>query len=145
MRTIATTFVLAASVMASTTAATELVYQPKNPSFGGNPNFGAVMLNNAQAQNSTASADGRVRREPRTARERFEERLERAVLSQISRAVRTELFDEDGALQEGTFNAGDFTVEVREGAEGQLTIITEDLITGDRTEFEIGQGGFGGL
>lgn len=135
------TCAITCSVTLPAAAFADLVYQPKNPAFGGNPNFGAVMLNNAQAQDSTVGADGVTRRQPRTARERFERQLERAVLSQITRAVRTDLFDDDGQLQEGSFDAGDFTVTVEENADGEVTIITEDLITGDRTEFRVGQGG----
>jgi len=133
--------VIASGMTLPAAAFADLVYQPNNPSFGGNPNFGAVMLNNAQAQDSTVGPDGITRRQPRTARERFEQQLERAVLSQITRAVRTDLFDDDGQLQEGTFDAGDFTVSVEEDADGAVTIITEDLITGDRTEFRVGQDG----
>ena len=44
---------LLASLLLSTGAsATELVYTPVNPSFGGSPLNGAWLLGNAQAQNS---------------------------------------------------------------------------------------------
>ncbi|MDX1588491.1 MAG: curli assembly protein CsgF [Oleiphilaceae bacterium] len=121
-------------------ALADLVYSPANPAFGGNnPNAAAVNLNNAQSQDSTRSADSIARRTPRTAREQFEQQLQRTILSQISRALRAEIFDQDGLLQEGTFDAGDFTIDIIEADDGGLEIITTDLITGDSTRFRIGQ------
>ncbi len=38
-------------------AATELIYTPVNPVFGGNPLNGPVLLNNAQAQNNKKDPD----------------------------------------------------------------------------------------
>ena len=40
----------------TTGQATELVYTPVNPAFGGNPLNGSWMLNNAQAQNDHTSS-----------------------------------------------------------------------------------------
>lgn len=140
-RRMVTTLMLTIGMIAPGFVLADLVYHPRNPSFGGNPNFGAVMLNNAQAQDTTRGAEGITHRQPRSAREQFEQQLQQSILSQLTRAVRTDLFDADGQLQEGTFDAGDFTVTVREGDDGTVSIITEDLITGDRTEFRIGQGG----
>ncbi|MGM0449513.1 MAG: curli assembly protein CsgF [Pseudomonadota bacterium] len=121
----------------------DLVYSPNNPSFGGNPNAGAVMLNNAQTQDSTGSSAQSFRREPRTARQQFEEQLQRTLLNQISRSLNTQLFDDDGNLVPGErFDAGDFEIEISEDADGNIEIITRDSITGDETRFSLGQGGF---
>ena len=44
-------------------AATELIYTPVNPVFGGNPLNGPVLLNNAQAQNNKKDPDAALRAE----------------------------------------------------------------------------------
>ena len=50
---------IAACLLASACAAqaTELVYTPVNPAFGGNPLNGTWLLNNAQAQNDYDDPD----------------------------------------------------------------------------------------
>lgn len=118
--------------------AADLTYQPRNPSFGGNPNFGLQMLNNAQSQNPTSSPQERARARVRTQGQRLQQALEREVTRLLVRSLRTEIgiFDEEGALQPGTFIGTDFRVDIVEEGD-TLIITTEDLITGDLTEFEI--------
>lgn len=107
--------------------ATELVYTPVNPSFGGNPLNGTWLLNNAQAQNdhddpdsSRASAASR-----QTALQRFTSTLESRLLSQLLTNI-----------QEG--NTGSLTTEafiinmIEDG--GQLTIMITDRATGAVSE-----------
>ena len=45
------TFILGAFVFSTSTFASQLVYQPINPSFGGNPMNGSMLMSKAQAQN----------------------------------------------------------------------------------------------
>ena len=56
---------IAACLLASACAAqaTELVYTPVNPAFGGNPLNGTWLLNNAQAQNDYDDPDLKFSRE----------------------------------------------------------------------------------
>lgn len=126
-------------ILAATPAiATNLTYQPRNPAFGGNPNFGIQMLSNAQSQNSTNSPQEQARSRIRSEGQRLQRSLEREVTRLLVQSLRTEIgiFDENGALQPGTFIGTDFRVDIVEDGDN-LIITTEDLITGDFTEFEI--------
>jgi curli production assembly/transport component CsgF len=65
--------------------ATELVYTPVNPSFGGNPLNGTWLLNNAQAQNDYDDPD---LKRPRhltgtSALDRFSSQLQSRLLGQL--------------------------------------------------------------
>ena len=79
---------IAACLLASACAAqaTELVYTPVNPAFGGNPLNGTWLLNNAQAQNDYDDPDLKDRASAftgTTALERFSNQLESRMLSQL--------------------------------------------------------------
>ncbi|WP_299491234.1 curli assembly protein CsgF [uncultured Shewanella sp.] len=94
---------LATAACFSSTAlhATELVYTPLNPSFGGNPLIGSYLLNKANAQNDhteQGSDDDFVTR--------FQESLERNMISEITRGVT------NGEIENGTFTSGDYLIDI---------------------------------
>lgn len=125
------------------TAQADLRYEPQNPAFGGSPHNGAQQLQRAQAQDATSSPGGAVSDwEPRSQQERFEERLQESITRQITRGVRNKagILDEDGNLQvlDEPVRAGDFSVDVAEDADGNLVITSEDMATGERSEFTVG-------
>ncbi len=81
--------------------ATELVYTPLNPSFGGNPLLGSYLLNKANAQNDhteEGNEDDFVTR--------FQESLERNMISEITRGVT------NGEIENGTFTSGDYLIDI---------------------------------
>lgn len=95
--------VLAAAAWLSSTGlqATELVYTPLNPSFGGNPLLGSYLLNKANAQNDhteEGNEDDFVTR--------FQESLERNMISEITRGVT------NGEIENGTFTSGDYLIDI---------------------------------
>ena len=67
--------ITAASLCCFNTLATEIIYTPINPTFGGNPLNGSFLLSKANAQNDNS--------EDRTKDfvERFKESLERNIMS----------------------------------------------------------------
>ncbi len=69
----------------SVVQATELVYTPINPSFGGNPLNGTWLLNNAQAQNDYDDPDlkSRTAVAGTSALERFTSQLQSRLLGQV--------------------------------------------------------------
>ena len=68
--------------------ATELIYTPVNPSFGGSPFNGAWLLQSATLQNKFK--EPHLLREPKSSLERFTEQLEYRVFHQIAdRIVKT--------------------------------------------------------
>ena len=75
---------LAGLLLSTGASATELVYTPVNPSFGGSPLNGAWLLGNAQAQNSKKDPDAIYRSsllENQSALDRFTSQLESRLLS----------------------------------------------------------------
>lgn len=115
----------------------ELVYQPTHPAFGGSPLNGAVLLNEANAQNTYKDPDAPKPRTPKTPLEQFNEKLQSAVLNRIANAISQDLFDPDGNLQPGTLETADFTITIVDPGDGTLLITTVDKTTGASSTFEI--------
>jgi len=121
----------ATSVMASA-----LVYQPVNPSFGGNPLNGSILLNEAQAQNDTTAP---VRTQTPADRLRaFNQALQNAVLSRVQSSVISRIVSVDGGLIPGRVETQDFIIEVIQNSGGSVTVSTTDRTTGQTSTFEIG-------
>lgn len=123
--------------------ATELVYVPINPSFGGSPLNGAFLLSKANSQNThTAPLN------ERTYDERLQDSLERAYINRIVREI-TDIafgeqeFDEDGNPipsifdQDSMFTSGDFQVELITSNPDSIIVNILNLITGEMTVVEI--------
>ena len=109
--------------------ATELVYTPVNPNFGGNPLNGTWMLNEAQAQNDykdpdlrTSSATGT------TALERFSQQLQSRLLSQV--------LDNIQNGNSGSLTTDAFIVNIVDDS-GALTIEITDRTTGEVSEVSV--------
>lgn len=132
---------LALLAQAPALRATELVYTPVNPSFGGSPLNGAVLLNAAQAQNKhsdpksgTAGGIGAGQ----TPLQQFNEILERAVLNRLVTAATTSVMGTDGKLHPGTVTTGNFTIQITDLGGGLLQVTTTDKVTGASTSFQVG-------
>ena len=106
-------------------SATELVYTPVNPSFGGSALNGSFLLNKANAQNDNQS--------PTNEKDfvtRFKESLERNIINTITRGVA------DGEITDGIYDTGDFRIEVVSTGNGVMLTIT-NLLSGDVTVIEM--------
>ena len=102
--------------------AQDLVYQPKNPAFGGNSFNYQWLMSSAQAQDTKKDPDATERRSSFTDRnslEGFTESLNRQLLSRLSRQLFSEQFDEFG-LEEGTFQIGDFQLDITQDLDGMI-------------------------
>lgn len=141
MMSIARGLLLAALWQAPGLHATELVYSPVNPSFGGSPLNGSVLLNAAQAQNKhtdpKSGASGGVGGQ-QTPLQQFNEILERAVLNRLVTAATTSVMGNDGKLQPGTVSTGNFTIQITDLGGGLLQVTTTDKVTGASTSFQVG-------
>ncbi len=117
-------------------SASELVYTPNNPSFGGNPLNGAILLNQATAQNkfkeSTSSGD-------QSALTQFNSMLQSAILSRVSSAVTSSIVGANGSLTPGTVETTDFRITITNLQPGLLQIVTTDKTTGQTTQFQVNQ------
>lgn len=124
-----------ASLLAATVAsATELVWTPKNPSFGGNPMYSSHLLGTANATNRFTEAPKAT-----TPLQDFNDALQRTVLNRLTSTVSSGLFDSSGKLVPGVINTADFTITVVALGGNQLRIITTDKRTGQSTQFDVMQ------
>lgn len=110
--------------------ATELVYTPINPSFGGNPLNGTWLLNNAQAQNDYDDPDLKSRPSVAgtSALERFTSQLQSRLLSQ--------LLDNISTGNTGSLSTDSFIVNVIDDS-GALSIQVTDRATGEISEIQV--------
>nr|WP_223655867.1 curli assembly protein CsgF [Halopseudomonas nanhaiensis] len=111
-------------------AATELVYTPVNPSFGGSPLNGAWLLGSAQAQNDTKDPDAidRSALTGQSALDRFTSQLEARLLS--------DLLGDLGETNTGSLTTDDFIVNIVNDS-GNLTIEITDRLTGEVSEISV--------
>ena len=119
MKKTAVLLFLLASACAS---ATELVYTPINPSFGGNPLNGNFLLQKAQSQNSFSEE-----RPTLSFVDKFQEALERNIINSLTRRIA------DGDLVDGIYNTGEFLVEITTSTDGSVIVNITNLDTGEVT------------
>jgi len=109
----------------------DLVYEPINPSFGGDPFNSSHLLGIAQAQNRF---DDRVFT-PIDPLDRFADDIERRVLSQAAREITDRIFGENPE-ESGDFTVGSTSISFeRIGDDVRLTLA--DLDTGAETVLTI--------
>jgi curli production assembly/transport component CsgF len=136
--------VIAITVGAGPAQASSLVYSPINPSFGGNPNNGIVLLNEANAQNlplahrtaeqaavaaAAAAANGGSGAGGLTASEIFAQQLQSQLLSSFANQITQAIFGPN-AQTSGTFSYGGTTISfVTVANEVNITIDAGGSIT----------------
>lgn len=131
---------LAAALGAPICNATELIYTPINPAFGGNPNNGPALLATASAQNKHKDPEEEARRNlNQTPLQNFNETLQRSVLSRIASAATGQVLDAGGRLIPGTVDSANFRISVNDIGGGSLEIVTTDKTTGVSTSFQVSQ------
>lgn len=110
-------------------AATELVYTPINPTFGGNPYNAQGLMSIAQAQNEfTAPALSPI--------ESFNLSLQRAILNRLTSQTLSMIFGTTNVLADGTYDTPGYLITVKDEL-GTLTVTTTDKISGDVSSFEV--------
>jgi len=115
----------------------DFIYSPVNSAFGGNALNYNWMLNSANAQNTFEDPESNNQRfQQRNSLEDFTESLQRQLLSQISREIFRSQFGSNGGLDEGTYEFGNFQVDIAPGVEG-LVITINDFSTGGSTQVTV--------
>ena len=116
--------------LAGTSAlATELVYEPRNPNFGGNPLNGSYLISNAQSQDDNKDPDRpEDLYEQPSALDRFTDSLETRLLNQLLTDV--------GNGNSGELITDDFIVQIVDN-DGVLTVLITDRATGDKSEIVV--------
>jgi curli production assembly/transport component CsgF len=131
---------LVACGLAGSAQATDLVYRPVNPSFGGDPLNGPNLLNQAQQQNNfkdpNAPSNNLANQTPL---QQFNDQLQRAILSRIASSVSGSLFNSSGQLIPGVVETADFRIAIVDLGGGVLSITTTDKVTGQSTTFQVQQ------
>jgi curli production assembly/transport component CsgF len=137
MRALSLLAALCVVACAAPASAQQLMYQPTNPAFGGSPLNYNWLVQSAQLQNSFQD-DGsdRFRRDPLAD---FEQSLQRQILNQLSRELISDRFGDLDLTQPGTFELGDFLVEVVPGLNG-VSIRIFNLLTGEETVVTVPNG-----
>lgn len=114
--------------------ATELVYTPVNPSFGGNPINGTYLLSNAAAQNDTKAPT----KAEQTQIEKFNTSLNNQILSQLARKiVATSFGDYNDQLASGYYDFGDFTMQIDVATGDKISVSITDVMTGGITTIDV--------
>lgn len=129
-----------AALLGTAAHGTEIVYQPVNPSFGGNPLNSAHLLNLANTQNrypNDPNAQSLFGRGAQSQLDLFNQRLQSLILDRIASSVTGSLFDANGNLQPGTIETSTFLISIVDVGNGQLLITTTDKTTGASTSFQI--------
>ncbi|MGC0121416.1 curli production assembly protein CsgF [Pseudoalteromonas piscicida] len=138
MATIKTTIVCAGLMLlnGAHVAATELVYKPINPAFGGNPLNANMLLSKAQSQNK--------HRAPiieKTYDEKFQESLERTYLNRLVREITDVAFGDDikDSIfdQDATFMSGDYQIQVITSTPDTITVRITNTASGEETILEV--------
>ena len=124
--------------------ATEMVYVPVNPAFGGNPLHGPNLLATAQAINNYKDASragvsvvGSL--SGQSALQQFNELLQRSILNRIATASASSVIGSDGKLIPGSMDTRDFKIEILDLGGGLLQIKTTDKTNGSSTSFQVSQ------
>lgn len=116
--------------------ATELVYTPVNPSFGGNPLNGSYLLSQAESQNR--HRDPNLDLSGRDPLASFEESLLRRVNSNLANQIVDQMFGTSSSpVADGHYQFGDYTIDVLTSGGGDISVTIEDLGTGNSTTIEI--------
>ena len=102
--------------------ATELVYTPVNPSFGGNSLNANFLLSKAQSQNNHTDDSNTLGFE-----DQFKAALERNIINTLTRRI------SDGELTEGTYNTGDYQIDVSGAEDAGVNVTITNLATGEVT------------
>lgn len=115
-------------------SAQQLVYEPRNPAFGGNPINYQWMLSSANLQNRfEVSRQAGLQRDPL---QDFQNSLQRQILSQLTRDIIMRRFGDGEPLQESRYEFGEFAIDVIPGLDG-ITITIFNILTGDETSITI--------
>jgi curli production assembly/transport component CsgF len=137
--------ILLAAFFFQSARASELIYTPINPSFGGNPSNGPDLLSVANAQNGTRAPSTAV-----SQLQSFNTALQNALLSHAESLIVSNANANSGLPTPGTYLAGAYTVtitaETGSGTisgisfnAGDLVVTTTVNATGAQASFVIGQ------
>lgn len=123
-------------LLALSASASELVYTPVNPTFGGNPANSPGLQANASAQNDFKAP---VSTTTKTPLQRFNDQLQAAVLNRLSTNALVGLFDDrTNQLKDGTVTAGNYEITIKTTANGVELTTLDRTVPGSSTTILVG-------
>ena len=114
----------------------ELIYNPISPSFGGFSGNGAVLLNQANAQNDFKDPDAVDPFAQGSTLDNFKETLNRQILSQLAAKIVTDAFGSSGSAS-GVYTTTDYKIEIDTSDPNITKIHITELATGSLSTIEI--------
>lgn len=130
-------YILGLMLMANASYAGPLIYTPINPSFGGNPAYGSILLGEAQVQDQHKAPI--EAKNVDSALDTFNKRLQTALINQLTSNVISSVVNGSGKIGEGTVETSDFKVDIVDIGQGVLRITTTSKLTGQVQTFEYDQ------
>lgn len=126
-----------AALMSPAASASDLVYEPVNPSFGGNPFNSAHLLGLADRQNKHKDSGGfgMGSLQGNSAAEQFVRNLQSRMMSSLAQQVNDAIFGEN-ASESGRIVFGDQEITFERGLEGVHLVIV-DHAAGSTTEITV--------
>ncbi|HHQ4781980.1 TPA: curli assembly protein CsgF [Aeromonas veronii] len=121
---------LVAALIAPALHASELVYRPVNPSFGGNPLNSSHLLGTANAQNDNKDPASGSGSSGTSALDRLTSNLQSRLISQLLADI-----GKDGS-QSGSLVTDDFAINVVD-EDGTLVVSITDRVTNQTTMIEV--------
>lgn len=119
-----------------TSWATELIYTPINPSFGGSPLNGNMLLSKAQSQNKHKAPIIE-----QNYADKFQDSLERTYLNRMVREITDMAFGEevDDSIFNGdsSFITGDYEIQIITSTTDTITVRITSILDGTVTVIEV--------
>ncbi|MEO0995419.1 MAG: curli assembly protein CsgF [Pseudomonadota bacterium] len=130
--------ILLLSISSANVIAQELVYQPINPSFGGDPFNSSHLLSIANIDRPDPPQDetGFGAADESSQADFFVRQLESRILSRLSQDITDAIFGPD-AEPSGTFQFDDTTIAFETLLDGTVQIEIADLTTGGVTQIDV--------
>ncbi|MGB9808038.1 MAG: curli production assembly/transport component CsgF [Thermosulfidibacteraceae bacterium] len=128
---IAAIFIL---LIRTTDFASELIFQFKDPSFGGSPLYGSYLLQQAQIQDKFKESLTKKSTQ-KSLVQQFQESLARQIMYQIAYKIVKQAFGET-ELAAGTYQIGTYLIQVTPLSD-RLTVHITDTASGSETVIEV--------
>jgi curli production assembly/transport component CsgF len=126
----------AAALVGKPARATELVYVPVNPSFGGNPLNGTFLLGSAGAQNRFKEPAKVTSLQTQDSLSSFKKQLENRILNALADRLVRDAFGDEG-LTSGEYIVSNLKVNI-DASDPTVTIVTiTDMDNGNTTSIQI--------
>ena len=129
-------FMAVTSICGNAAVAGELVYTPRNPSFGGNPFYSDHLLGIANANNKFEKPSGNNGLLSQTdPSKEFERVIQSSLLSRISSQIADQIYGEN-AKDSGRFVIGSTQVDFAKSG-GSTSVTITDTSSGGKTVIQI--------